>query len=137
ASGTFNMSGGSIVLNKAGAVSDDDLTFTSRGGGIYNNGTVNLSGNAIIGVATQASSSTYSNYANEYGGGIYNTGTLVFANDATCSIQGNFAKSNGGGLWYSSSSTFTSNTLTDVNNTLTDTRITLNDANSGKQIKKD
>ncbi len=135
--GIFEMSSGAITNNFAGVVPTGDINVTSRGGGIYNSGTVNLKGDAIIGTATQASDSSYSNYANQSGGGIYNVGVLTFEDNCTCSIQGNHAKVSGGGLWFSSTSTFTSNTFTSTGDVLSDTRIVLNHANSNWQIKKD
>ena len=132
ASGNFNMSGGSVIKNEAGKEGNVGDNRSSCGGGIYNSATVNLSGDAIIGIATQASSSSYSNYSNKYGGGIYNTGTLILEGTDNCSIQGNYARGDGGGLWYNGNSTFTSSTKTAINN---DSRIVNNYASDGENIQ--
>ena len=126
------MSGGSVIKNEAGKEGNVGDNRSSCGGGIYNSATVNLSGDAIIGIATQASSSSYSNYSNKYGGGIYNTGTLILEGTDNCSIQGNYARGDGGGLWYNGNSTFTSSTKTAINN---DSRIVNNYASDGENIQ--
>ena len=82
----FNVSSGATVVLK-------DLTLTngnaSNGGGIYNNGTLTLQGDASI------SNNTASNKS--VGGGVYNSGTLTLQGDA--SISGNNSTGNDGGVF--------------------------------------
>ncbi|MDO5580862.1 MAG: right-handed parallel beta-helix repeat-containing protein [Planctomycetia bacterium] len=84
-----------------------------KGGGIYNLGTVILSGestvsgnsawsgggicNGISGIFTILESAVQENYAFEFGGGIYSD-LLANLNIHYCFIRGNTAESNGGGI---------------------------------------
>src|SRR5262249_37559698 len=60
------------------------------GGGIYNAGTLTLSGCTV--------SNNFSNpdMAPAYGGGIYNVGTLAVSN---CTVSGNYTNGIGGGIF--------------------------------------
>ncbi|MBQ7612188.1 MAG: hypothetical protein IJU92_03850 [Spirochaetaceae bacterium] len=109
--GTFSMTGGTIKNNIA-TIEGTSVEDKGNGGGIYNKGTVYLSGNAIIGDNTAAVNATeddHSNYAEGAGGGIYNEGTLylgannggngsVVANGSPY-IMHNYSKENGGGIY--------------------------------------
>jgi hypothetical protein len=109
--GIFNASCGTLTLSYA-AISNNSAG--DWGGGILNEGSLTLSGAAINGNTTQwgggifnedslyvYSSSIYSNTAT-MGGGIYNyvPGTVwVYSQAPVCSIWGNTALENGGGIY--------------------------------------
>jgi len=84
ATGTFTMTGGTI--------SGNGNTATPNRGGVYNLGTFNISGKAIISGNTGA-----------YGGGVYNQNTFTMEGGT---ISGNTAASGGGGV-YNSAGTVT------------------------------
>ncbi len=110
ASGTLNMTGGTISNNMAnsggGIYSYDNLTIS--GGTISNNmansgGGIYSSGNLTINDGTISSNTAYTN-----GGGIYSSGNLTI-NDGT--ISSNTAYTNGGGIYSSGNLTINDGTI--------------------------
>lgn len=105
ASGTFSFADGSITDNKAGSSSANNKN--SKGGGIYNVGTLEISGGTIgkdgtniPREGTDTSPSDYSNYSNNFGAGIYNeeNAQMTFTG-TTYKVWGNYAKGQGGGIY--------------------------------------
>lgn len=105
ASGTFSFADGSITDNKAGSSSANNKN--SKGGGIYNVGTLEISGGTIGKDGTNIPRegadippSDYSNYSNNFGAGIYNeeNAQMTFTG-TTYKVWGNYAKGQGGGIY--------------------------------------
>ncbi len=101
-SGTFYVSSGS-TLNVSGGTISDNVTYYGRGGGIYSNGTVTLSGTAeITGNYCVKSDST-----SVHGGGVYVSGGKFTMNGGK--ISGNSASNghmSGAGVYVKSGATF-------------------------------
>jgi hypothetical protein len=112
-------------IDNTGALTVHNSTFVSntvgfRGGGINNyvgtftvvstsfiSNTANLYGGGIsndAGAATVSSSTFRDNYAANYGGAMENTGILTLTNST---VSANRAKTNGGGLYWSTGGVFT------------------------------
>ncbi|MBR1984617.1 MAG: hypothetical protein IKA31_02655, partial [Clostridia bacterium] len=114
---TFAISGGSIYSNEAGSFGGGIYTSAGgsssiTGGSIYSNkavkgggygqngGTVSF-GAACIGksdASSTASSSSYSNYASQYGGGVYVMHGTFKLNSTSGKIYYNYAGNDGGGI---------------------------------------
>ena len=104
--GGIYISSDSAMYMGSGKISKNGTA--TYGGGIYNAGTVYLHTNALVGDArdSAATSEANSNTA-KYGGGIYNSGTLYLGHNGTedtslstgKGIVGNYASSQGGGLY--------------------------------------
>lgn len=104
--GGIYISSDSAMYMGSGKISKNGTA--TYGGGIYNAGTVYLHTNALVGDARDgaATSEANSNTA-KYGGGIYNSGTLYLGHNGTedtslstgKGIVGNYASSQGGGLY--------------------------------------
>ncbi len=97
---TIEGMGGTTVFVTSGTIAISGLTIEdgggSDGGGIYNNGTLSLSGDVITGNSS----------APDYGGGLYNaSGGVATISDTT--ISGNSASDYGGGIYNSSGGTVT------------------------------
>ena len=78
---SLTMTGGAIAKNQA-----------SKGGDIFSEGTVTLSGDCIV----------ESNTAQNNGGGIWSAGTVTLSGD--CIVEGNTAQNSGGGVYLSGGS---------------------------------
>ena len=91
------MSGGTINQNEA-------TQNGGYGGGVYNCGKFYMCGNAVIGDKDATSVATAESYGNiaTYGGGIYMNTQVDMTN---VNVFGNTAKSNGGGIYFGSTST--------------------------------
>lgn len=104
--GGICISSGSAMYMGSGKISKNGTA--TYGGGIYNAGTLYLHTNALVGDArdSAATSEANSNTA-KYGGGIYNSGTLYLGHNGTedtslstgKGIVGNYASTQGGGLY--------------------------------------
>ncbi len=113
--GTFNMTGGVISHN----------VTSLKGGGVYANGTFNMTGNAVISNNTASGRGggvyAYSNFnmsgnaaitgnttTNSSGGGVYVYGTSIsFKMSDNAAITDNTAALGGGGVYMNSSESFT------------------------------
>jgi len=108
--GTLGISYVNIIDNNAGDTADNDST---RGGGIWNSGTLFLGACVISGNKSDDGGGIYNDEEGSIilndvsitgntsllhgGGGITNYGSLTFMSENT--ITGNTSKSNGGGVW--------------------------------------
>lgn len=94
----FNINGGEISSNIAKSSSGDN---NANGGGVYNDGTMTMTGTACIGKKDASQKADRDNYSNnaKQGGGIYNVKSLTMETEETYGIYYNRASASGGGIY--------------------------------------